>query len=195
MNTAAKRITRIATAGLALSLLTTPVIAQSVLTADTEISGEAYLNRLVEIMDNIRRLVPETIEGEGPLLTILPETGDTDAELGALSDADRQLVQAGRRLFDLYREVGGNPGGRPLLIQRTANGLFSALEGENGNVSAQPGQALAGRSSLSITFRSFQIYTSDDLKEWTYQSRSRIFMNARNFSSWPSKTVTVAGNG
>ncbi|HAD24846.1 MAG TPA: hypothetical protein DCF61_03830, partial [Alphaproteobacteria bacterium] len=144
MNIAAKRITRIASAGLALSLLTTPVIAQSVLTADTEISGEAYLNRLVEIMDDIRRLVPETVEGEGPLLTILPETGETGTELGALSDADRQLVQAGRRLFDLYREVGGDPGGRPLLIQRTANGLFSALEGENGNVSAQPGEALAG---------------------------------------------------
>lgn len=144
MNIAAKRIARIASASLALSLLTTPVIAQSVLTADTEISGDAYLNRLAEIMNDIRNLVPDTVEGEGPLLTILPETGDVGTELGALSDADRQLVRAGRRLFDLYREVGGNPGGRPLLIQRTANGLFSALQGENGNVSAQPGEALAG---------------------------------------------------
>ncbi len=142
MNVAAKRIARIASAGLALSVLATPVVAQSVLTADTEISGDAYLNRLAEIMNDIRRLAPDNVEGEGPLLTILPETGEFAGDLGTLSDIDRQLARAGGRLFDLYREIGGDPGERPLLIQRTANGLFSALEGENGNVSAQPGDAL-----------------------------------------------------
>lgn len=117
--------------------------AQSRLSAGTDVSGDAYLARLANIIDDIHRLTPDTAPGEGPLLSILPDA-DVSAMPGfeSLPEIDRNLARAGRRLFDLYTELGGGAGERPLFIQRTGNGLFAAREGGTGEVSGTPGRAL-----------------------------------------------------
>lgn len=118
-------------------------MGQSRLSADTKISGDAYLARLSEILDDIHRLAPDAAEGEGPLLTISPDA-DVTAMPGfeSLPETDRKLARAGRRLFDLYAELGGDTGDRPLFIQRTSKGLFTAREGTTGELSDTPGKAL-----------------------------------------------------
>lgn len=117
--------------------------AQSQLSAGTDVSGELYLARLAGIIDDIHRLAPDSAEGDGPLLTILPDA-DVPAMPGfeSLSEIDRNLARAGRRLFDLYTELGGSAGKQPLFIQRTSSGLFTAREGSAGEVSSTPGKAL-----------------------------------------------------
>lgn len=125
--------------------ITAPAFGQSRLVVDTDISGDAYLARLAQILDDINRVTPRQAEGEGPLLTISPDQ-DVSAMPGyaALGETDRNLARAGRRLFDLYAELGGGRGERPLFIQRTSKGLFAARDGMTGQVSSAPGAALGG---------------------------------------------------
>ncbi len=130
---------------IAALCLTTPALGQSRLAVDTDISGDAYLARLAEILDDINRITPYNAAGEGPLLTIAPDA-DVSAMPGyaELGETDRSLARAGQRLFDLYTELGGDTGDRPLFIQRTAKGLFAARDGMTGEVSSTPGAALGG---------------------------------------------------
>lgn len=120
-----------------------PVYARSILTVETD-GGADYLDGLSQLFTEANRIAPENLTGEGPLLRITPYGAVSIADDFPATAADHALTEAARRMFTLYRAMGGQTGTRSLLLQRTRNGLFSAHEGSAGTVSASLGAAMGG---------------------------------------------------
>ncbi|MEQ1890634.1 MAG: hypothetical protein ABL951_15880, partial [Alphaproteobacteria bacterium] len=107
-------------------------------------SSPEYLAGLMQLFNAANLIAPETLKEEGPLLRITPDGAVSSPGNGRLSAPDRELAEAARRLFSLYRSLGGQTGARPLLFQRTKSGLFAAREGLTGTLSTTLGGAMGG---------------------------------------------------
>lgn len=125
-----------------------PASAQTALSTDA-VSAPDYLDGLAQLFASCNRVEPDTLLGDGPLLRISPDDPPEAIDDPALSEADRELLAAARRLFALYHDIGGKLDGRPLLLQRTRNGLFVAREGMAGAVSGSLGSGM-GSALLSL---------------------------------------------
>ncbi len=123
--------------------LTSPAFAQSTLSVEAD-SNPEYLAGLAQLFNSASRIAPETLNGEGPLLRITPDGAVSTADNSRLSAVDQELAESARRLFSLYRSMGGQTGERALLFQRTKNGLFAAREGMAGTLSHSLGAAMGG---------------------------------------------------
>ncbi len=120
-----------------------PAFAQSTLRVEADGSPD-YLAGLAQLFDDSNRISAEALRTEGPLVRITPDGAISTADNARLSDTDHELAQAARRLFSLYRSLGGQPGTRALLLQRTRKGLFAAREGSAGTLSNSLGAAMGG---------------------------------------------------
>lgn len=123
--------------------LTSPALAQSTLTIEADGNPE-YLAGLAQLFADVNRIAPDALSGEGPLLRITPDGAVSAADKSTLSATDQALAESARRLFSLYRSLGGQTGTRALLLQRTKNGLFAAREGMAGTLSRSLGAAMGG---------------------------------------------------
>lgn len=122
---------------------TSTALAQSTLSIEAD-SNPEYLASLTQLFADANRIAPEALNGEGPLLRITPNGAVSAADKNTLSATDQALAESARRLFGLYRSLGGQTGTRALLLQRTKNGLFAAREGMAGTVSRSLGAAMGG---------------------------------------------------
>lgn len=131
--------------GLPASILplASTAFAQSTLSVEADGSVE-YLDALAGLLSDANRIAPDALYTEGPLLRIIPDGAVITADNSKLSPVDQELVQSAQRLFTLYRAIGGQTGGRALLLQRTKNGLFAAREGSAGTLSRSLGAAMGG---------------------------------------------------
>lgn len=123
--------------------LSPAAFAQSTLSVEADGSAD-YLASLTQLFADSQRIAPDELLTEGPLLRITPDGAVSTADNSRLSDTDRELAEAARRLFTLYRSIGGQTGANALLLQRTKNGLFTAREGSGGTLSNSLGAAMGG---------------------------------------------------
>lgn len=125
-----------------------PAMAQ--ITVSTEAaSAPGYLDGLAQLFAASSRVDPGMLHDEGPLLRISPDDPPEAINDSGLSEADRELLAAARRLFALYRDIGGKVDGRALLLQRTKGGLFVAREGMTGALSGSLGGGM-GSALLAL---------------------------------------------
>ena len=125
-----------------------PAMAQPELRAESG-SHPEYLDGLAQLFTASNRIAPDMLQSEGPLLRISPDGPPATVEGADLNEADRELLAAARRLFALYRDIGGKVDGRALLFQRTRGGLFVAREGMTGALSGSLGVGM-GSALLAL---------------------------------------------
>lgn len=128
---------------LVFPAITLPALAQATLRAEAD-SDPDYLASLTQLFDAANQIAPEALRGEGPLLRINPDGVVSTQDNARLSAPDQELADAARRVFSLYRSMGGQTGTRALMLQRTKNGLFAAREGSSGSLSTSLGAAMGG---------------------------------------------------
>ncbi len=131
-----------------LAIAAMPVSAQPGLAVESN-DGIDDLDGLAHLFEDANLIAPEVLNADGPIMRIIPDGAISSADNAPLSDADRELGQAAKRLLMLYRALGGQPGAHALLLQRTRNGVFAAREGSAGALSKTVGGAM-GSALLSM---------------------------------------------
>lgn len=117
--------------------------SQTTLTVEADSSPE-YLAALGQLFDAAKPVAAENLREDGPLLRVTPD-GVLHQDIGKrLSAPDRALAETAKSVFRLYLSLGGQPGTRALLLQRTKKGLFVAREGMTGRLSSSAGAAMGG---------------------------------------------------
>lgn len=112
--------------------------------------------RETEVLDNYNRLVDRLASrissaagaaasggGDGPAIYFdLNAALDAIPGFGSLAAADRALVRASKRTYELYRALGGQSVDRFAMVQRRDDRYYVGLDGEGGRWVATPEEAL-----------------------------------------------------
>lgn len=110
----------------------------------TQVVAQAHsIESLLAELDQLS--TQEIVWEDGPLLIIRPNTPATAAPGWAgLGATDRTIIEAGTAFLNLLAKMGGDDN-RALILQRTANGLFIAQDGQPGALAPTLRAALIAR--------------------------------------------------